>query len=80
MDLANLAAADDTRRTDGMYKFSVHILIDSVVCPAQSMKHLHGIFNYPDRVDVKPYNITGPRSRRLLRLLGASKTDITTYI
>ena len=75
-----MAAADDTCRTKSMYKFSMHIFINDVVCPAQSMKHLHGILNYPSWVDVKPYNITGPGSRRLLRLLGASKTDNTTYV
>lgn len=80
VDMGNVACSDDTRKTDEGYKFSMHIFINNVVCSAQSLKHLHSILDLPEWVDVKPYDIHTPDSRRLLRLLGASKTGNSTYM
>jgi len=51
-----------------------------VVCATEALKHLHSTLNFPEWVDVKPYEINTTGSRRLLRLLGASKTGNTTYM
>jgi len=78
--LANVACVEDTRKTGEEYKFSMHIFINNVVCKVETLKHLHSSLNYPSWVDVKPYDITGPGDRRLLRLVGASKNGNSSYM
>ncbi len=80
VDMGSMACSDDTCKTDEGYKFSMHIFINNVVCSAQTLKHLHALLNFPDWVDTKPYDINGPESTRLLRLLGASKIGSNSYM
>ena len=79
VDMGNVACVEDIRKTGDEYKFSMHIFINNVKCRAENLKHMHSMLNYPDWVDVKPYEITTPSSRRLLRMVGASKNGSSSY-
>ena len=82
VDMGNVAACEDTRlcQKKQKYKFSVHIFINNIVCRAEVLKNVHEELGYPTWVDKQPYDIVGSGSRRLLRLVGATKTDGDTYM
>lgn len=80
VDMANVACVEDTRKIGEEYKFSMHVFINNVVRKVENLKHLHSALNYPSWVDVKPYDITGPGCRRLLKLVGASKNGSSSYM